>query len=223
MPDVIVRFFGPARDIAGVSEMTLSVGDAATVGDVRLAVTERHPALKEDQRLRFALNRRYVRFDEPVSAGDEIAVIPPVSGGADAQRVMLTSEPIDAEACRRMVERPDAGAITSFLGTVREESAAGKRLVALDYHAYEDMALEQMSEIRSDAIEGFGLRDAVVVHRLGRLAIGEASICVVVASGHRSEAFDACRWIVDEVKRDVPIWKQDVWSDGTRTWVDPKS
>lgn len=223
MSDILIRFFGPARDLVGVESMTLSADQARTVADVERAVRACFPALPTGPRLRFALNRRYVRSDEPVSAGDEIAVIPPVSGGMDASRVALTRDAIDVDACRRIVECHEAGAIAVFVGTVRAEAGTGRSLAALDYHAYEAMALEQMDGIRRDAIEGFGLNDAVLVHRLGRLALGEASICVAVASGHRAEAFDACRWIVDEVKRDVPIWKQDVWSDGTRTWVEPSA
>ena len=136
-------------------------------------------------------------------------------------RVALIREPIDLRRMTDALARPDAGAMATFVGTVRAESGDGKSLVALDYSAYDAMAIEQMTALRNRAIQRFALRDAAIVHRLGRLALGEASIAVVVVSGHRPEAFAALPWIVDAVKADVPIWKQDVWSDGTRTWVDP--
>lgn len=137
------------------------------------------------------------------------------------ERVSLIREAIDAEALQRAVAGHSAGAIALFLGTVRADSADGKTLVALDYEAYDAMALSQMTAVRVRAIAEKGILDAAIVHRLGRIPLGEASIAVAVASAHRAEAFNACRWIVDQVKLDVPIWKKDIWSDGTTEWVDP--
>ncbi len=136
-------------------------------------------------------------------------------------RVALIREKIDVTALTAEMHGHEAGAVATFLGTVRAETKDGKTLAALDYHAYEEMAIEQMNAIRRKAGERFEILDAAIIHRLGRLSLGETSIAVVVVSAHRAAAFDACRWIVDAVKTDVPIWKQDVWSDGTREWVDP--
>lgn len=136
-------------------------------------------------------------------------------------RVTLTHEPIDADGLVRAVATHAGGAVALFLGTVRAETADGKTLVALDYAAYDAMALSQMKTLREKAVAELDILDALIVHRLGRIPLGEASIAVVVASAHRAQAFDACRWIVDQIKLDVPIWKKDIWSDGTTEWVDP--
>ncbi len=137
------------------------------------------------------------------------------------ERVRLVREPIDAAAIAAAMSCAEAGALATFVGVVRAEERDGRTLEALDYHAYEEMALEQMHTIRRSACERFDVLDSAIAHRLGLLKIGEASIAVVVSSAHRVAAFDACRWIVDAVKADAPIWKQDVWRDGTRNWVEP--
>ena len=136
-------------------------------------------------------------------------------------RVRLTHDPIDAQALAADMHNQDAGAVSTFIGTVRADESDGRTISALDYEAYEEMAQEQMEVIRKRAGEQFEILDAAIVHRLGKLNVGEASIAVVVVSAHRVAAFDACRWIVDAVKTDVPIWKKDVWADGTSSWVNP--
>jgi molybdopterin synthase catalytic subunit len=135
-------------------------------------------------------------------------------------KIILTRDPLDADIASTL-KRYDAGAVATFAGTVRAEDACNRQLLALDYEAYEEMAVTRLIDIRKRAIEKFTLLDAIIAHRLGRVKLGEASIFVAVVSAHRVEAFDACRWIVDQVKTDVPIWKKDVWSDGSTTWVDP--
>src|SRR5690606_25927464 len=139
-------------------------------------------------------------------------------GGAPSSRVALTNEPIDVTALVDDLATTEAGAVATFVGTVRAESDDGRALSALEYAAYDEMALELLGAIRRRAGEKFELLDAAVVHRLGRVSIGEASIAVVVVSAHRAAAFDAVRYIVDAVKTDVPIWKKDIWSDGTANW-----
>ncbi|MEE8169097.1 MAG: molybdenum cofactor biosynthesis protein MoaE [Phycisphaerae bacterium] len=137
----------------------------------------------------------------------------------DDDRVRLIREPIDVPALMASLQRPEAGALTSFLGTVRaERSASGRALAALDYQAYEDMALEQMRGLRERALKQFDVLDVAVAHRLGRIPLGEASVAVVVSAAHRAAAFDAGRWIIDTLKVDVPIWKRDVWDDGSTNW-----
>ncbi len=135
--------------------------------------------------------------------------------------VALTRMTIDTEALTRAVSSHAAGAIASFLGTVRAETHESKTLVALDYEAYEEMALVHMTDIRAKAVSEMGILEAAIVHRLGRIPLGEASVAIIVASPHRAQAFDTCRWIIERIKADVPIWKKDVWSDGTTQWVDP--
>lgn len=118
--------------------------------------------------------------------------------------------------------RPEAGAVATFEGTVRAEAGDdGRTLSALQYEAYEAMAAEQMATLRERAMKAFGILDAALVHRLGRVPLGEASVAVVVSAAHRAAAFDACRWLIDTLKADVPIWKKEIWSDGSTTWSDP--
>jgi molybdopterin synthase catalytic subunit len=222
MPTITVKFFGPARTIAGEAAIQFDIADGETVGAVAGRLAQRYPRLGETLGVRLAVNRAYVPLNQPLAQGDEIAVIPPVSGGAPEFTVALTRDPIDIAALERNLQSHAAGAIVTFAGTVRADRAEGKSLLALDYEAYEEMAVEQMAAIREKSLAQFGILSASVVHRLGRLQLGEASIAVVVASAHRAEAFDACRWIVDRVKADVPIWKKDVWSDGSESWVEPE-
>lgn len=135
--------------------------------------------------------------------------------------IVLNRSPIDLKVIVGGLASEGAGAVATFEGIVRAETRDGVALAALDYHAYEEMAAEQMAAIRDQACTLFEIVDASIVHRLGQLKIGEASIAVAVSAAHRVAAFDACRWIVDAVKKDVPIWKQDQWSDGANSWVVP--
>ncbi len=137
------------------------------------------------------------------------------------RRVALVREPIEVGALIRDMHDERAGAVATFTGTVRRETRGDQALAALEYHAYEDMALEQMDAIRRRALDDFDILDSAMINRLGRLELGVASIAIVVVSARRAPAFDACRWILDAVKADAPIWKKDVWADGSLTWVDP--
>ncbi|MFQ5412080.1 MAG: molybdenum cofactor biosynthesis protein MoaE [Phycisphaerae bacterium] len=222
MPEIVIRFYGPARDLAGEEALPIEIDAGQTVGDVAGVLAERYPKLGAALGIRLAVNRAYVALDQVLADGDEVAVIPPVSGGAPLPRVALTREAIDTDALADEMRRDEAGAIATFVGVVRADTSEdGKTLSALEYHAYEEMAVEQMQAIRRRAGERFEILDAAIVHRLGRLDRGEASIAVIVVSAHREPAFDACRWIVDAIKTDVPIWKKDVWADGSNGWVDP--
>ncbi len=200
----------------------MTVDDGATVGEAAAILSEKYPRLGSSLGVRLAVNRTYVALDHVLADGDEVAVIPPVSGGTDVDRVRLTRDVIDVQALAGEMQSNEAGAIITFVGTVRAEQADARTLAALDYHAYEDMALEQMAAIRRHAGEKFEILDATIMHRLGKLGLGEASIAIVVAAAHRAAAFDAARWIIDAVKADVPIWKKDVWADGETSWVEPE-
>ena len=221
MPTITIKFYGPARDVAGGPSMPLDIEDGQTVEDVARQLGERFPRLRDAVGVRLAVNRAYVPMDHALADGDEVAVIPPVSGGAPSPRIALIREPIDVAALVEDLQDENAGAVASFTGTVRRETQGDRVLVALDYHAYEDMALEQLRHIRERALADFDILDAAVVHRLGRLELGAASIAVVAVAPHRAPAFDACRRMLDAVKADAPIWKKDVWADGSLTWVDP--
>ena len=165
-----------------------------------------------------AVNQEYARLTHVLADGDEVALLPPVSGGASS-RVEIVRDAIDTEAILREIKAGGDGAVCVFDGIVRDNTR-GRRTVHLDYEAYEDMALKLMQKLRAEAIANYGVREVVIVHRLGRLVVGETSVLIAVASAHRGAAFDACRWVIDTLKKTVPIWKHEqfvdgaVWSDG---------
>lgn len=171
-----------------------------------------------------AVNHAYASPDQILNDGDEIAILPPVSGGTESNAaesiplIALIRKPIDAAAIDRAVKAGSDGAICIFDGIVRDNTR-GRRTLHLDYEAYEEMALKQMHLLRSEAIEHFGVREVAIVHRLGRLMVGETSIFIVVASAHRGAAFEACRWVIDTLKKTVPIWKKEQFADGA-VWAD---
>jgi molybdopterin synthase catalytic subunit/molybdopterin converting factor small subunit len=170
-----------------------------------------------------AVNQHYTPRTHTLEDGDEVAILPPVSGGltpepSPASHIALVREPIDASAIVRSIKSGADGAVCVFDGIVRDNSR-GRRTLHLDYEAYEEMALRQMQLLRAEAIEHFAIRDVAIVHRLGRLVVGETSIFIAVASAHRGAAFDACRWVIDTLKKTVPIWKKEQFVDGA-AWAD---
>src|SRR5215470_13061280 len=138
---------------------------------------------------------------------------------ASDPRTILTREPISAASLADSLRRDDAGAIATFEGTVRADRRDGVAVVALDYSAHEELALDQMKLLHERARKQFAILDARIAHRLGRLKLGEVSVAIAVAAGHRAAAFDACRWLIDTLKVDVPIWKKDIWADGREAWA----
>ena len=217
--------FGVSKDWLGPAAITLELPEGALVADLledlSVLLASRLPA----QGLRgmaVSVNAEYARVDDPLSEGDEVGLLPPVSGGGpdmDAEVLTaLTREPIDAVRLVAEAKRGEDGAVAVFDGIVRNNSR-GRQTLHLDYEAYEEMALKQMDELGRQAREKFGVRQVTLIHRLGRLAIGETSVLIVVASAHRVQAFDACRWLIDTLKKTVPIWKQETFVDGA-VWAD---
>jgi molybdopterin synthase catalytic subunit len=163
-----------------------------------------------------------------LKSGDEVALLPPVSGGSEkseteakgssGRQVSIVREAIDTAAVLNRMKRGEDGAAVVFEGIVRNQTR-GRKTLYLDYEAYEAMALQQMEGLAKQAVEQFQVRDVALVHRLGRLEIGEISVLIVVASAHRAAAFDACRWLIDTLKRTVPIWKKEHFEDGA-VWAD---
>lgn len=223
--DVTVMFLGPARDAAGRESTTLTLPDGVTLADACTRLFEAFPGLASGRSvLRFAVNRAFAEQDQRLADGDELAVIPPVSGGdSTPAHVALTNQPLDLEAVRATVMGdPANGAVVTFEGTTRRETHPEHgALTRLEYEAYGAMALEQMRRLVADAQERWSLGAVALVHRQGVVALGESSVIIAVAAGHRAEAFEACRWLIDTLKQEVPIWKREVWADGTTTWVDP--
>jgi molybdopterin synthase catalytic subunit len=226
---VRVLFFGMLRESAGKSSDEIELPQAASVRDVLRHYEAQIPRLVGSiGSLAVAVNQQYAGPDTKLSAGDEIALLPPVSGGSPglsspgkaevSRHASITRDRIDTEHTLEKLKRGEDGAAAVFEGVVRNQSR-GRKTLFLDYEAYEDMALQQMESLAVQAIERFKIRDVAIVHRLGRLEIGETSVLIVVASAHRGPAFDACRWIIDTLKRTVPIWKKEHFEDGA-VWAD---
>jgi molybdopterin synthase catalytic subunit len=156
--------------------------------------------------------------------GDEVGLLPPVSGGKTkaeelrSEHCAIVREPIELGEIKKGLEHPEDGAAILFAGVVRNNTR-GRRTLYLDYEAYESMALHEMQKLAQAACERFKVRDVRIVHRLGRLAIGETSVLIGVASAHRVAAFEACRWLIDTLKKTVPIWKKEYFEDGA-VWAD---
>jgi MoaE-MoaD fusion protein len=218
---VRVLFFGVLKDLLSSSGEAVTLPEGATVAQLmeQLRNGGAHPVWAA---LAVAVNREYAAASAVLQEGDEVALLPPVSGGADvaamAPIVALTRERIDRDALVAALQQPGDGAVVVFDGIVRDNTR-GRKTLYLDYEAYEEMALEQMQKLAREAGERFAIDRVGVVHRLGRLEIGESSIVIVVTSAHRAAAFDACRWLIDTLKRTVPVWKKEHFTDGA-VWKD---
>jgi molybdopterin synthase catalytic subunit len=217
---VSVLFFGVLREMIGGRSQTIEVRPDATVADVVAHYQQQVPQLGELlPSLAISVNREYAGPDWPLNPGDEVALLPPVSGGMGTEaRARIVREPIDADAEMKHIQRPEDGAVVVFEGIVRNQTR-GRSTLYLDYDAYEAMAIEKMQALAEQAIGNFAVREVAIVHRLGRLQIGDTSVLIVVASAHRAAAFEACRWAIDTLKRIVPIWKKEYFVDGA-VWAD---
>ncbi len=216
---VKVLFFGQLRELVGASEESVELPGGACVGDLISHYQKRVPRWSEFRpSLAVAVNQEYADAAAPLSGGDEVAFIPPVSGGAPEARADLTRAPIAREELVASVKAPPDGAVVVFEGIVRNHSGERATLY-LDYEAYEPMALEKMKQIAAELRDKFPIDGVVIVHRLGRLEIGETSVLIAVSSGHRAAAFEACRWAIDTLKRTVPIWKKENFADGA-VWAE---
>lgn len=215
---VRVLFFGVLKDLLSSSGDAVVLPEGASVAELmeRLRNGADHPVWGA---LAIAVNREYAARSVVLREGDEVALLPPVSGGMDAEPVVaLTREVIDRDALVAKLKQPSDGAVVVFDGIVRDNTR-GRKTLYLDYEAYEEMALGQMQKLAREAREKFAIDCVGIVHRLGRLEIGESSIVIVVTSAHRGAAFDACRWLIDTLKRTVPIWKKEHFADGA-VWKD---
>jgi molybdopterin synthase catalytic subunit/molybdopterin converting factor small subunit len=212
--DVTVRLFASLREHAGSSTVALHLGDGATVADAIAQLRDGALAgLPENAPFVTAVAREYVTIDHALTEGDELALVPPVSGGSGEVRLAeVTGEPLDVEAVRKLVADPSTGATVVFLGTTRE-------VPSLEYEAYAEMAREKIRELAEAAVAEHGLAAVAVAHRTGTVALGEPSVVIAVSAGHRAEAFAGARALLDAVKSQAPIWKQEHPEDGPPTWV----
>jgi MoaE-MoaD fusion protein len=228
---VRVLFFGAARDAAGHTEVDLSLPVSITAVSAFEQVREAFPELQRFGRsLLFALNQEYAPVDREVHDGDELAVFPPVSGGSteilppstsSKDFFELTTGPIDVGAVARRVIPPECGATVTLDGYAREWTR-GRRTLYLVYEAYAPMAISEMERLGREAHERFQIAHLGIVHRTGRLEIGETSVVISVSAPHRRAAFEVCEWAIRELKRTVPIWKKEVFEDG-EVWVEGES
>jgi molybdopterin synthase catalytic subunit len=229
-----IRLFAVQRELAGTREVAVELADGATVEDAWLALVERHPVLAPGRpSVRFARNGAYADADTALEGGDEVAMIPPVSGGSGT-RVLELRDALDAgilvELAGRLAD-PGDGAVVGFLGRTREtpgtpapgqeaEAArhAGRSVESLEYEAHETMALATLTAIADEIEARFGVTGVAIVHRTGAVPVGEVSIAVMAVSPHRAAAFEAARYAIDETKARAPIWKAERFADG-HVWI----
>jgi MoaE-MoaD fusion protein len=217
---VQILFFGVLKDIVGKSGTILDMPEGASIdGLVQRYVSEFPRIGGMISSMAIAVNQQYAATNTILKDGDEVALLPPVSGGSGpAPFVRLVRDRIVPHDIIPVLERPEDGAIVIFDGMVRNHSRNRKTLY-LEYDAYEAMALAKLQELADEAVRHFAVRNIALVHRLGRLEIGESSVLIAVFSAHRAAAFEACRWLIDTLKRTVPIWKKEYFEDGA-VWTD---
>lgn len=222
---VKVLAFGVLKDWLGSPAEILELPSGATVADLlsHLSAKLQTDAVSRLRGIAVGVNAEYADGTRVLHDGDEVGLLPPVSGGSataqdkseaePAVQVALTREPIHSQMIVAAAKQAEDGAVVVFDGIVRNHSR-GRRTLHLDYEAYEEMAAKQLWELGIRSLQQFEIRQVTMVHRLGRLEIGETSVLIVVASAHRGAAFDACRWLIDTMKQTIPIWKKETFVDG---------
>ncbi len=228
---VSVRLFAGLHDLVGHREVELELVDGATIADLREQLASQYPAVAPlMSTLVCAVNEEYVPNEHRLSPGDQVALIPPVSGGssagcgsgpgvgAEADRFQVTREPLDPQRLASLVRRDESGAVALFYGVVRNHSH-GRRVLYLEYDAYPSMAVKKMQQVAEEVRSRWDITDVAINHRTGRLEVGETSLLVAVSAPHRREAFEACHYAVDRIKEVVPVWKKEVW-EGGESWVE---
>ena len=224
-----VQLYASLAEAAGTRQVELrDLPEPATADDIGVALFALFPtlgALRES--VIYAVNEEFVQGDFPVQAGDDVALIPPVSGGAippvsggadDDGAFLVTEAPLSIEALHALVLRPGAGAVSHFVGVVRDNNL-GRDVNYLEYDAYPAMATKKMREIGDEVRERWPINAIAMHHRVGRMEIGEASVAIAVSSPHRADGIAACHYAIDRLKEVVPIWKKEVWTDGEH-WIE---
>ena len=223
---VRVLFFGRLKDIVGKSEEDAELSEGARVEDLFARYSRSFPELAQFRAsVAASVNQEFAEWRAPLSSGDEVAFLPPVSGGAvpagtaaAENLIALIRKPIETPEIIAQLKAPPDGAVVVFEGIVRDHSG-NRATLYLEYEAYEPMAIAKMREIGAQMRDKFSIRRFAMIHRLGRLEIGETSVLVAVCSAHRAAAFDACRFGIDTLKHTVPIWKKEFFRDGA-VWAE---
>ena len=218
--------FGILKESLGSEPFALELPRGATVADLIARLGAQAPAV-ETLGIAVSVNAEYAERKQILRENDEIGLLPPVSGGAPSDAppkteesifIRLTRDPIQAEALVAAAKHGEDGAVIVFDGIVRNNSR-GRKTLHLDYEAYDEMARKQMKELAHEAITRFEVRNVAIIHRLGRLQVGETSVLIIVSSAHRAKAYEASRWLIDTLKKTVPIWKKETFADGA-VWAD---
>ncbi len=216
---VVVKLFGAVREAAGAKELSLDLPDGACVADLRDRLSRDFPVFDAfGERLAVSVNLDLVGFEAPLHEDDEVAFLPPVSGGAGT--CSLAERSLDVGSVVARVSGPGVGGIVTFVGTVRDR-ARGRSIRHLEYEAYPEMAEREMQKIADEAGRRWPGTRVAIAHREGHLEVGEIAVVVVAAAPHRAEAFAACRFAIDTLKQTVPIWKKEIATDG-EFWVDDR-
>ncbi|MGI5838029.1 MAG: molybdopterin converting factor subunit 1 [Chloroflexota bacterium] len=210
-----VRFFALYREIVGQREVQVELPPGSTALDIWNRFAEEQPHLAPNlPHTRFAVNGEYTDPRATLEDGDEVAFIPPVSGGSTGNPLFeITGDKIDVNRVVEAVRRDEDGAVATFVGVVRNNNR-GKQVLYLEYEAYPEMALGKMREISQEISSRWELDHVAIVHRVGRIEVGETSVVIAVSAPHRAEAFEACRFAIDRLKETVPVWKKEVYADG---------
>lgn len=212
-------FFGLAHDLTGITGEETELPTGETLAGLWRLYLDRFPSLNRvADSILFAVNQSVAEPSKILEEGDEVAFLPPVSGGQHQDFCRITRSAVTTKDFAAAMKEPEDGAVVVFEGIVRNHSR-GRKALFLEYEAYEPMALRVMEEIRAEAKRKFPIARVTVIHRTGRLEIGETSVAIIVTSAHRSAAFEACRYVIDELKQRVPIWKKEYFEDGS-AWAE---
>lgn len=216
---ITLRYFATIRETLGRGEETRTVATGTTAAELFNLLAEETPRLAPMRpATMFMVNQEFSPADRPLSDGDELALIPPVSGGDGADgRFRVQAEPLDPRPVEASVAGPGAGAVVTFTGVVRD-NARGQVVTTLDYEAFVPAAEKMLAQIGREIEERWGLPGVAIVHRTGSLSVGEASVIIAVAAPHRGEAFAACAYAIERIKEIVPIWKKEHYADGA-SWI----
>lgn len=218
MIKVQMRYFAFVREQLGKSKESIELSDGSTVGQALDLVLAASPRLMNAQSaLMVMVNQAYQPRDHVLAEGDEVAIIPPVSGGSGEKRFLVTDNVLDPRRVELLVADDASGALVTFAGTVRD-NARGKSVTALEYEAYPPAAEKMLAQIGDEIFERWGIRTVAIAHRYGLLQVGETSVVIAVSSPHREAAFEACRYAIERIKVLVPIWKREVYQDGA-VWI----
>jgi molybdopterin converting factor subunit 1 len=218
---VNVRLFAGLHDLLGKRDVSVELADGATVAQLQEQLGREYPAVVPFlPTLVCAVDEEYVPAEHRLSDGDEVAFIPPVSGGGDQEEdwFQVTAGALESQPLVDAVRKDESGAVVLFHGVARNHSE-GRRVRALEYDAYPSLAEKKLREVGREVRARWPVTGIGILHRTGRIAVGETSLLVAVSAAHRREAFEACHYAVDRIKQIVPIWKKEIWEDGEGAWV----